>query len=167
MTILKKLVNRSRRILEMKETYPLIDYLYEHKENRAMLANLRRCLGKLNGDIAAYPYVVPFLPKQKFSDQIYFNVAGLFGLYPEFTHQELTIGKAFTKLSDTDSRNKRFKALLDAEGAAFYYHLRQAVSLLKSHEIKINFQLLLRDMLYWDHPERFVQLQWARDFWGE
>jgi len=152
----------------MKESYPLIDYLYEHKENRAMLANLRRCLGKVRGDVAAYPYVVPFLPKKNFTDHIYFSVAGLFGLHPESTSdQTQTIGKAFAQLSDTDSRNKRFKALLDAEGGAFLYHLRQAISLLKSHEIKINYQLLLHDMLYWDHPERFIQLQWARDFWGK
>ncbi len=146
-----------------------IDYLVKRKNDRAMLASLRRCSGKKQGDVRSYPYVVPFLPKEKYKHDSYFLLAGLFGLYPEHTNKERwTVGKAFRLLPKTVSRDRRFKVLLDAEGEQFAYHLQQAVSLLKSKEmIKVNYYQLFKDIQGWTHSERYVQLQWAKDFWAE
>jgi len=146
-----------------------IKHLVERKNDRAMLASLRRCLGKTQGDVKAYPYVVPFLPKEEYKQASYFLLAGLFGLHPEHTNKEYwSIGKAFRLLTKTDSRDRRFKALLDAEDEQFAYHLQQAVSLLKSKEmIKINYYQLFKDIQGWNHLKKYVQLKWAKDFWAE
>ena len=146
-----------------------IDYLVERKNDRAMLASLRRCIGKTQGDVRSYPYIVRFLPKEKYKSASYFLLAGLFGLHPEHTSKQYwTIGRAFRLLTKTDSRDKRFKTLLDAEGKQFAYHLQQAVSLLKSKDlIKINYYQLFKDIQGWTHSEKYVQLQWAKDFWAE
>ncbi|MEI7990092.1 MAG: type I-E CRISPR-associated protein Cse2/CasB, partial [Chloroflexota bacterium] len=47
-----------------------------------------------------------------------------------------------------------------------YFYLRQIMSILKSKGIPINWSQLLRDIGYWDHPNRFVQRRWAASFWG-
>ena len=143
-----------------------IEYFIVRRKDRAMLANLRRCIGKTLGDVRAYPYIVPFLPKEKYKHASYFLLAGLFALHPEHTSKEYwTIGKAFCLLPKTDSREKRFKALLDAEGEQLANHLQQAVSLLKSKEIKINYHQLFKDIQGWTHSKKYVQFQWAKDFW--
>jgi len=145
-----------------------IDYLIERKNDRAMLAALRRCMVETHGDVRSYPYVVPFLPKDKYKHASYFLIAMLFGLHPDHTNKKhWTIGKAFRQLAKTDSRDKRFKALLDADGEQFSYHLQQAISLLQSREIKVNYYQLFKDIQGWTHSDRYVQFKWAEDFWVE
>ena len=65
----------------------------------------------------------------------------------------------------SESLEKRFVALLNCHGDDLPNHLRQAVSLLKAKDVAVNWHQLLRDVLYWDHEARFVQQQWAREFW--
>ena len=48
-------------------------------------------------------------------------------------------------------------------------YLRQAVSLLKSKDVPVNWQRLLKDVLAWkrrdERPRLKVQKRWARNFW--
>ena len=46
------------------------------------------------------------------------------------------------------------------------FFLRQAVSFLKSKDVPINWHQLMRDINHWNHPDRFVQHNWANAFWG-
>ncbi|MCP4668868.1 MAG: type I-E CRISPR-associated protein Cse2/CasB [Deltaproteobacteria bacterium] len=145
-------------------------FLEELKTDRAALAKLRRGLGKTSRNVEIpvdmFPYVVPFLPKKREMQQIYFLIASLFGFHWETTDDSnWTMGKVFRRLPENDTREKRFKALLSAEGEALHYHLRQAISLAKSKEVPINYGLLLRHLYGWSHPDRWVQLRWAKDFW--
>lgn len=148
-------------------SFRFITFLFERKDNRAMLAHLRRGLGERMGHPDMYPYVVPFLPEQKNLFEAYFQLASWVGMHPMFSDKPVTMGSVFRQLPENDSRDKRFKALLDAQGEQFYYHQRQAISLAKAHDVAVNYHHLLKDMLNWSHPERFVQLQWARDFWAD
>jgi CRISPR system Cascade subunit CasB len=56
--------------------------------------------------------------------------------------------------------------LLAAHPDDLDFHLRQAVSFLKSRDVPVNWHQLLSDVLAWGHPERYVQRRWARAFWG-
>jgi len=145
----------------------MIDFLQNNKDDRTMLAHLRRGLGKRSGHPDMYPYVVPFLPEQKYLFEPYFQLASWVGMHPMFSDKPLTMGSVFRQFPENDSRDKRFKALLDSQGEQFYYHLRQAIALAKAHEKPVNYRRLLKDMLYWSRPEKFVQLQWAKDFWAD
>ena len=145
----------------------LLSLAKEGQENRGALANLRSGLGKLPGEMArVHKHVVPYLPDERFNDQWYYTLASLFGSFPKH-RQGYSIGKAFHPLrAKSDSMEARFVALLNAHPDDLADHLRHTVSLLKANEQPLDWFQLLGDLLQWDHPERHVQLRWARDFYA-
>jgi len=146
---------------------PLVEYLIGHQKDRAMMAALRRGLGKKEGHVVMYPYVVPYLPEKPFGKEwIYFTVAALFGYHHDPLAKNVDIGRAMSRLEQNDSLQKRFTWLLDADTQELPMRLKSIVSLLKSKNIGIDYTLLFDDLYHWDHPEKFVQLRWARHFYG-
>lgn len=63
--------------------------------------------------------------------------------------------------------DRRVQALLDADEAQLPFRLRQAIQYLKSQNISVNWPRLLEDLLNWNHPARFVQLNWAKSYFYE
>lgn len=59
----------------------------------------------------------------------------------------------------------RFNALLEASSEDLSEYLRQAVSLLKSKAMPVNWSQLLHDIQGWNADSRFVQHEWAKGFW--
>lgn len=153
----------------------LITYLKElaKKEDRGALAQLRRGLGKPPGSsIEMMPYIVPFIPRDARSSYSHaaFTVAALFAIHPESTDRG-NMGDHMRRLfkisGERDSIELRFRALLNAQIDSFPYHLRQAVSLLRSSSIAINWDSLYGDIVHWSHPEKFVQRRWANSYWND
>jgi CRISPR system Cascade subunit CasB len=138
----------------------------EGEENRAALAELRSGLGKQPGDMArVHKHVVPYLPEEDYEDRWYYLTATLFGLYPKH-RTDWSTGKAFGQLrKESESMEARFIALLNAHPDDLDDHLRHTVSLLSSNEQPFDWFRFFEDLVYWDHPERLVQLKWARDFY--
>lgn len=66
------------------------------------------------------------------------------------------------KLTSTESR---FITLIDADSEQLPYRLRQMVALFK--EYAIDFNSLSKDLLSWDHPDKFIQVRWAREFYNQ
>lgn len=94
-------------------------------------------------------------------------VASLFALHPAEGGSG-NLGAAFARLraSDrTESTEKRFLALLNCHRDDLTNHVRQAVCLLKSKEIPVNWDQLIEDLLNWDNPDRLVQKDWAKSYW--
>lgn len=160
----------------MKEDYenPFVKSLEKLSFNndRAALAKLRRGLGKKEGTPEMYRYVVPFLdPEKTYDIKRYFLIASLFAMHPNPT-RGVSMGKVFTRMADLGANKKsksierRFEHLLSVDADDLDGHLRQAVSLAKSKGESIDFHQLFSDVKNWDHPEKYVQLRWARDFWG-
>lgn len=155
--------------------HPFVSYLISLSEaqDRGALAALRRGLGKAPASaVEMYRYVVPWLPEDASGSQeaAYYLVASLFAFHPK-NCTEGNMGSHMAQLWDAQGENdaleRRFVALLSAHPEDLPYYLRQAVSQLKSHEeVPINWSQLLKDLQHWDHPERFVQKQWARQFWS-
>lgn len=157
----------------MVEAHPLITFLQEHCEERAMLAALRRGLGQPPGSIPdMFPYVVPFVgdDMRGWREETLYLIAALFGMHPESiatgnlgTH----LRRLTEELGDAAATERRFQQLLSAEPEMLPNLLRQMVGLLRSKDIPINWQQLLVDVLQWDRPERRrkVALSWAREFW--
>lgn len=146
----------------------LLNLAKEGQEDRGALADLRSGLGKPPGEMArVHKHVVPYLPAdQRYNDRWYYTLASLFGSFPK-QRSSYSIGKAFRPLrTKSDSMDARFVALLNAHPDDFAYRLRHAISLLKANEKPIDWFRLLEDLLQWDHPERHVQLRWARDFYA-
>lgn len=60
--------------------------------------------------------------------------------------------------------DKRFARLLDAKVEDLSFHLRQSVARLTNEGLPIDWAQLTDDVLRWDHPQRTIQRQWARDY---
>jgi CRISPR system Cascade subunit CasB len=147
-------------------------------DDRGALAALRSSLQEPGGiGMRACPHVVPFLPPEpdRYRERAFFLVGALFALHPE--HAEgVSIGHAFRRINadtaegqtggDNESTRARFVALLDAHEDDLAEHLRHAVSLARAKEIRLDWARLLRDVLQWRAPDRWVQRRLAADFWG-
>lgn len=150
---------------------PFIDYLISLKENRGSLAALRRGLGQPPGAAPEmFPHVVPWLPANcsEWMERTFFLIASLFALHPASVDSG-NMGahlRATIKASDNElATERRFIALLQSHPDDLAAHLRHSISYLKSKEQPVNWYQLFDDVLHWDHPQRYVQKNWARMFW--
>jgi len=135
------------------------------REDRAALAKLRRGLGKQPGTVVdLLPFVVPYLPERTRSQTAYFLVGSLFALHPESASTG-NFGHVYRKLGNHESAQKRFTALLDSHEDELGDHLRRGIAMAKAEQVPVNYRQLLKDVLGWTHPERYVQLAWARSYW--
>jgi CRISPR type I-E-associated protein CasB/Cse2 len=161
-----------------------INYLecLRETQNRGALAALRRSLTRRPGeDPRAYPNVIPMLPKDppRWVEKCYFIVAGLFGLWVQgeprrdehkaATSENFGASLARFAVAETasDSIGRRFIALLDSDANDVHVHLRQLVSILKGNSsgVQINWLQLLKDLRWWNCPDRRVQINWARAYY--
>lgn len=155
---------------------PFISHLERKRDDRAMLAALRRGLGQPPGAVPAmFPYVVPWVeqrPQGSWYEEAHYIIAALFGYSPESTRRGnmgthfATVQRRFPATSDAVER--RFITLMAAHPEDLGFHLRQAVSLLKAREVPINWHELMYHVIRWDHPDRraWIHRQWANEFWG-
>jgi len=156
----------------MTQTQPFITYLESLRDDRAALAAMRRGMGQPPGTAASmYPYVVRWLSDDAppWQEGAYYLAAALFAYHPAAGGMG-NMGSHFARTRDPQGDNtaieRRFTALLAAHSDDLDFYLRQAVSFLRSKEVPVNWNQLLTDLLAWGHPNRYVQKQWARAFWG-
>lgn len=153
-----------------------VDYLekLEARGDRAAIASLRRSLGQPPGLAGEAHRHVLWINPAEWEEPSYYLIAGLFALHPSHWRREegekrtTNFGASFAILQakvDSASIERRFVAILDSHEEDLAEHLRQAVSLLKSHEVPVDWTQLLRDIRGWRHESRYVQRQWARAFW--
>lgn len=144
----------------------LLGLAKEGQDDRGALADLRTGLGREPGEMSrVHKHVVPYLPEKSYNDRWYYVIAALFGAFPQH-RQGYSLGAAFRLLRQkSDSMEARFVALLNAHPDDLDDHLRHAVSLLKANEQPLDWFRLFEDLLQWHHPEGYVQLRWARDFY--
>lgn len=153
-----------------------IQFSEEHRDDRAMMASLRR--GLAQPKCAEVSRIVQrFLSDDSppWQEDAYYSIAPLFGLHHEsIDHSDYgNMGSHFRDLcedpSDPPSNvERRFMRLLASDANELDDELRQAVSLLKSKDVAVNWQQLLADVLAWKHTEDRrdkVRLQWSRAFW--
>lgn len=150
-----------------------VAYLESLREDRAALAALRRGMGQPPGtEPQMYPYVEPWLPESSrgWLEGAYYLTAALFAYHPAEGGQG-NMGNHFARVRATEADDtaleRRFVTLLAAHLEDLQrFHLRQAVSFLKSKEAPINWLQLLKDLQGWDYSDRPVQQRWARAFWA-
>ncbi len=145
---------------------------------RGALAVLRHSLAFAPGCYPrAYPYVEPFAgnthERSAWRLALYV-VAGLFARHPK--QSSTSFASAFGEvyrlrsvLSEPKGIESRFIALLEADSENISDYLRQAVSLISTHDIGLDFGQLLRDLTIWigENVERREKIRqdWARDFY--
>lgn len=63
--------------------------------------------------------------------------------------------------------DRRMEALLEADSDQLRFRLRQAIRFARSTRVSVDWYQLLRDVLRWDHPNKYVQRRWAESYFGE
>lgn len=142
-----------------------------NEKDTKVRAVLRRSLGFDPGVfIPAYPYVEPFVRDEDNSwrRQMLYLVAGLWAAHwrEGRTGASMPIGKAcavYKAERGSASTERRFINLLDADSDQLSHRLRQMVALLKDHAI--DFDDLLKGLLYWNDDQKRIQNRWARDYY--
>ncbi|MCJ2543326.1 type I-E CRISPR-associated protein Cse2/CasB [Thermostichus vulcanus] len=64
---------------------------------------------------------------------------------------------------------RRFRSLLDTDLVDIQSPITALVRLIKSKKdkkIPVYYPQLIADLCFWDHPDQFIQDQWAKTFWG-
>lgn len=158
--------------IEVREE-PFIRYLagLAERDDRAALAALRRGLGRTPGMAPElYPHVARFFGQpNRVREDAMFVVAALFGMLPKHRTGAGSPLKVLRQLDlDSDSTERRVLALLNADTESLPIHLRHCFALIKSHgpDRSLDYQQLLWDITRWNSPERWVQRNWARDWWA-
>lgn len=120
--------------------------------------------------VPAYPYVEPFVKDEDNSwrREMFYLVAGLWAAHwlEGQRGQPMSLGKAcaeYQTASGSTSTERRFITLLDADYDQLPHRLRQMIALLK--EQAIDFDALLKGLLYWNDDQKRTQNAWARDFY--
>jgi CRISPR system Cascade subunit CasB len=134
-------------------------------------AVLRRSLAFDPGAyVPAYPYVEPFVKDEgrRWRRNMHYLVAGLWAAHWRAGRagKDTTLGQACADhqaRSGSRSTEYRFIALLDADEDQLPHRLRQMLALLKDQSI--DFESVLKGLLYWNDDEKRTQNAWARDFY--
>lgn len=149
-----------------------IDWLEKlNEQNSKAKAVLHRSLAFEPGQyIPAFPFVEPFVTDEKSSwrREMHYLVAGLWASHwrEGRTGPTLTLAKACAAhqlKSGSASTENRFINLLDSDHEQLSNRLSQMIALL--NEQSINFDELLKDVIYWNDERKRTQNAWARDFY--
>lgn len=134
-------------------------------------ARLKRCAGQTLAEARHealglfFRVLPPDVPA--FQHDIYFLAASLYPMADAGDPGNL--GASLRKVHNSKNAKGldwRMEVLLDADEAQLPHRLRQAIHLLQSNRIRVNWLQLLEDLLYWTHPNRFVQRRWAQSYFA-
>jgi CRISPR system Cascade subunit CasB len=159
-----------------------INEVWEQIEgDRGAIANLGRCLNRQPYyQRQAAQYVYPYLPDEirKYQSAVdrYVFVAALMAANhqqePKDAEQGLSFGGVCRvlkqKLGDNASGlDRRFQALLNADGEEVYRYIEMLAPLLRQHQVLCDWAKLLEDLNWWDYENESVRLRWARDYYKD
>jgi len=141
-------------------------------ENRGALADLRSGLGRAPAESPRLlKHVVPFLGERAHSaDRWFYLVGALFGWHPRHEQGRSLaegLGGLRQKGAISDSAGARFVALIASHPDDLPGRLREAIGLLRSNDIGLDWFQLLHDLTQWTHPDGYIQLKWARKFYRQ
>lgn len=148
----------------------------QHRDGRAMLAALRRGLGKPPGTAAEmYPFVVRYgADGQGWEADRYYLVASLFASHPEnWTNagdndRRTNFGESLRRAKrESGGAERAMLSLLNSDRDALPDRLRHSVGLCESAAppVPVDWALLLHDLRWWNNEKRDVQRRWAAAFW--
>lgn len=145
------------------------------KNDKGAQADFKRALSGESEHIRkVYPYVLPHIgnASEWEQKQIWIPVACLSVYYPQpvsETEKPRNFGhscRALATATNSEGADRRFRALLDLALTDIRSPLAALVRQMKDKKIAIDYPKLLADLRRWEHPDQFIQDQWARAFWG-
>jgi CRISPR system Cascade subunit CasB len=131
-------------------------HLRELRDDRAAMAALRRSLAFDASELG-----------EGWRREAYYLAAGLYAMHPE--EAAVSLPEALSRLCHEDGQRsieRHFQALLQADRDELPDRLRRLVAMLRAKGKGIDYEKLLRDLLRWNAPDRWVQRRWARIFYS-
>jgi CRISPR system Cascade subunit CasB len=118
-----------------------------------------------------YPFTLPYLEGTRDQD-LWIFVACLFAYHDQekepsprdFAQSCLDLQNSST----SKGPERRFRALLDTDLADIKSPITTLVRQIKSKKdkkIPVYYPQLIADLCFWNHPDQFIQDQWAKTFW--
>jgi len=136
-------------------------------ERARLRRNAGQALGQSREALGLFYRLLP-APLPAAQENMYFLVATLYPLAEGGGQGDLGAALRRARQEKTaKGLDRRVEYLLDADEAQLPFRLRQAIHFLASNRVRVNWPLLLEDLLYWTHPDRFVQQRWARSYFAE
>jgi len=171
----------------MKQPYELVYALQRlhDMDDRASLASLRRGMGQPPGSVLETSRIVERMLDEDDRDYVretLYVIAPLFAHHPASEsgkRWESNMGSHFRELAGESEQppanvERRFMALLASEPGDLPDTLRQAISLLKSKDVRVNWLTLFDDVQAWldrrptgEAKRQEVRLRWSRSFWSK
>lgn len=142
------------------------------ERDSSVVATLRRSVAFEPGTFApAFSIIEPAMAGQpEWRRRNAYLVAGLWALgQRRSSGAPVPMAVALRRFGSSKSSSSvelRFTALLDSDSDELPHRLRQAVSLVTSQQIALDWPRLLEDVSAWGSDSRYVQRRWARDFWS-
>jgi CRISPR system Cascade subunit CasB len=159
------------------------------EDDRGAIATLSRCLNRQPYyQRQAAQYVYPYLPDgiRKYQSVVarYVFAAALMAANHQQEPKDAEQGTSFggvcrflkQKLGDNSGGlDRRFQALLNADGEEVYRYLEMLAPLLRQHQVSCDWAKLLEDLRRWDdedlntqsYKRENVRLRWARDYYKD
>jgi CRISPR system Cascade subunit CasB len=145
------------------------------KNDNGAQADLRRAMsGEPEHIRKVYQFILPYVGKASEwqQEQIWIPVACLSVYYPQTLREaekQRNFGhscRGLATATNSDGADRRFRALLDLALTDIQSPLTALVRQMKSKGVTIDYPQLLADLQRWEHPNQYIQDQWARSFWG-
>lgn len=145
------------------------------KNDNGAKADFKRALsGEYRHIRKIYPFVLPYLEGiHERQQDIWIFIACLSIFHDQDAGSSLrNFAQSCLDLhnsSESKGPERRFRTLLDTDLADIQSPLTALVRQIKSKKdrtIPIYYPKLLSDLCHWDHPDQYIQDQWARTFWG-
>lgn len=157
---------------DQKDTF--IQFLEKRQNDRAVMASLRRGLAQPRS-VEVSRVVQQWLSEDspRWLEDTCYSIAPLFALHHDDIAENGNMGSHFRDMCDDPNDpppnvERRFMQLLASDANNLDDLLRQAISLLKSKGVAVNWQRLFNDVSWWkqsaDSRDR-VRLEWSRKFW--
>src|SRR5690606_34935040 len=145
-----------------------------HDGRRAM-AVLRRSLAYPPGShMPSFEFIEPLVAEATERErEATYLTASLFSVHPRHKNGQRweNLGTSARKLVDArGNRGKsiqiRFERLIERHWPDLHQHLKDFVTLLKSHDIAIDYGRLLKDLIWWGRGKATnrPEIMWAREF---
>ena len=164
-----------------------LDSIREQSAGRAMLANIRRGVGKSPGDLPElWGLIFDRMPEELFGERktsdaewAIYAALTLYAMHQQGSEEnvhaaDISVGKAAAVLvkseDDTDRILKRLNLIATAASQAdLAYHLRGVIQLLKSESAKLDYARLAKELYLFRYPDTAneIKLAWGRDFYRQ
>lgn len=136
-------------------------------ERARLKRNAGKTLDEANSALGTFYSLLQYLGVPANQERQYWLIATL---YP---HADAVAGGSFgaalRRARSAQYRkglDRRVEALLDSDVAQLPYRLGQSVRFLHAQRVGVNWQGLLADILQWEHPNRYIQKEWARAYYS-